>query len=250
MFSSKLVLTIAVLVILSVSTIQNSKRIYFVDNDTLVILKGKVKQMYSAPVDDINSTNPGQDYDIADFNEQGALTKITTGFHGTVFQTYYTTNYRVDGGKLETKGYSKPPIIGILSDTISKSKSVDIRKRFTLIYKYNQQNEVISYVVSPNKPAADSITYKYNTDGDLMEMDLYTYSKKLMDITKYTYNSNHLLVHLDEYHWNKLMQTGDFQYDSFDSENNWIKLTTHSWNGYDDNKRTIITERKITYYKH
>ncbi len=160
-------------------------------------MNGNVKQITEAPVDDINDNNPnaGQDYDIIDINKQGDVIKIVTGFHGSVFQTHYITKYNSNGKKLETKGYIKPADITIARCRSGiKSKQTDTGRKLILVYRYNKQSEIINYVVNPNKPGADSSTYKYNNKGELIELDYYANPKLLMDVTKYKYDNNNNLA--------------------------------------------------------
>jgi hypothetical protein len=226
MLSNKLILVMVALIVSLSTNVIKPNKVYFIDDDSLQILNGKVKQMTSAPVDDIYSTNPGQDYDIVDLNEKGDVTTNVHGFHGSVFKTYFITEYDPDGYKLETKGYIKlSDGLGFKSSFIKASS--DTTKKLTLIYRYNKQNEVINYVVSPNKPNADSSTYKYDNEGKLIELDHYTYSKFLMDVTRCKYDKNNNAAEIDVFHWKRLMTKTLYNYTKIDANNNWTEATIH-----------------------
>jgi hypothetical protein len=245
-----------VLLILSMLFLPNAleiherKKICFIsEGNSLEILNGNVKQVTYPP--SYEGPNPGQDYTIVDIDDMGDVSKITTGFHGSVFKTYYVTERGADGRKIETRGYTlQSDLVHQLPDSLLRSQQSDTAKTLLLVYRYNDKNEIINYVVSPGKRYADSSAYKYNDRGQLIELDHFTYSKLLMDVTKYKYDLNNNLIELNKFHWNRLMDKANIKYLTFDSNNNWIKLTSRAemfltspsevWKG------EII--RKITYY--
>ena len=126
---------------------------------------------------------------------------------------------------------------------------MDTSKRLIFIYKYNKQKEIVSYVVSPNKHNADSSTYKYNDEGNVIEIDHYTFNKSLMDVTRYRYDKNNNPTEISVFHWNRLMTKTTYKYDKIDSNNNWTDATIHfeGFLGFND-IRDYKWHRDITYY--
>ena len=106
----------------------------------------------------------------------------------------------------------------------------------------------MSYVVNPNKPDADSITYKYDKNGNVIELDHYTADKSLMDITLYKYDKNNDPVEINSFHWKRLMAKTLIKYDKIDSNNNWTDATIHSEGSYYQGRSNYKLHRKITYY--
>jgi len=247
MFLNKSIVVASVLFLSSCVNTKKPTRIYFISNDALEILNGNVKQITSTPADDIYSLNPGQDYDIDNLNKQGDINESINGFHGSVFKTYYVTEYDPNGHKLETKGYMKLSNgLGFKSDIIKPS--LDTSKKLILIYKYNKRNEIVSYVVRPNKHDADSTTYKYDNNGNIIELDHYTDDKSLMDVTLYKYNKNNDPVEIDLFHGKRFMSKILFKYDKIDSNNNWTDATIHSEGAFYEGRSDYKWHRKITYY--
>jgi len=251
--------TILILFIILVSCTSKSpsrKKNYLGNDGELYSLNGDVKQITTKPADDQPTPNPGQDYDIAYFNKQRDLYKTINGFHGMISQTHYITIHDKSRNKTATLGYFKlsdpdlnnPPILVPHLLTTLKKVRPKIDDQLLEIYRYNNHNQIISYVADPNKNA-DSSTYKYNENGQLIELDHYTYSKKLMDVTKFKYDDNDNLSESDQYHWTRLAIKTIYQYKKFDSHNNWILMTTHTTGIYDGSNGTNFSaKREIIYY--
>jgi len=231
-----------------------SKKKNYPDNDGgLYSLNGNVKQITIELAKGQYTPNPGQDYDIAFFNKRGDVYKMINGFHGMVSQTHYVTIYDKNRNKLETLGYFRPSDLHVMGNPrpplpIGKTSQSKVDIQLEEIYRYNNHNQAINYVVDPNK-TADSSTYQYNENGQLIELDHYTYSKKLMDVTKFKYDDNDNLIESNQYHWNRLMVKINYAYIKFDSNNNWTDEKVHfeGYLGFND-IRNYKMHREIIYY--
>lgn len=252
MLSNKILFIVTFLLAAFALRNQEHKKNYFINNDSLEILKGHVKQVITAPIDDEYSTNPGQDFDTVNFNKQGDVTKIIRGFHGSIFRDYYTTKYSADGKKLKTTGYIKPnDAISFLGNSPSSlmPKPTDTSWKDILTYKYDEHGYIIQYVLKGNKSYTDSTTYEYDSNGNVIEVDYYANPTLLMDVTKYNYDENNNLVEANKFHWKRLMTKSVFKYTSFDSNNNWIDEIVHfeGYLGFKD-VRNFKIHRTISYY--
>lgn len=250
MYFNKSILVLFILLNPALLKAQTQKKVsFFLNDENLVVLKGNVKQMATIPMDE-NSPNSGQDYHIVDVNEQGDLTTITTGFHGIVYKTYYVTTYSANGRKIETRVYTYPyDHDSFLQDTLLNIKNIDTGKRLMLTYSYNTKNELTGYVFNPGKKEIDSTIYVYNDEGNLIERDHYDDPKLLMDVTKYKYDSDNNLIELNQFFRGHLTLKEFYEYNTFDSKNNWLDATVHAETYYGaGSKQTYKIRRKITYY--
>lgn len=246
MLSNKFVLILAILVISCTFKKQQQRKIYFVDdNNSLEVLNGNVKEITEAPADDKYSLNAGQDYKIIDVNEKGDVTRILTGFHGSIFQTYYITNYDEYGTKLETKSY----IQSNYGNQSLKSGPIDIAKNLFSVYKYDKECKIVSYVFDLERPHSDSCVYKYNDKDQLIELDYYPSSRLSLEVTKYKYDVKNNLIESEELHENKRIVKTIYEYTAFDLNNNWIDMEIHSCIFLRDSLiNTYKIHRKINYY--
>ena len=251
MLSNKILFVAAFLLAPYALRNQERKKIYFINNDSIETLNGNVKQVITAPVDDENSTNPGQDFDTVNFNKQGDVIKIITGFHGSIFRDYYTSKYSPDVKKLETTGYIKPNDAVRLIEGLPYSipKPIDTSWKDILKYKYDEHGYITQYVLKGNKSHTDSTTYKYDSNGNVIEVDYYANPTLLMDVTKSNYDENANLIEADKFHWKRLMTKSTFKYTSFDPNNNWTDEIVHfeGYLGFKD-VREFKIHRKIIYY--
>jgi YD repeat-containing protein len=185
-------------------------------------------------------------YELIEFNNNGNKSSETEFWLDKKISVQWKILYDKQGKKIENNQYNSDGSLFIRIKYIyDKNGNIVQERRFddtgiemsSNVYKYDELGSLIE-----SNELDYSYKYKYDADGNIIQMKVENHNINLDEIYKYKYDKNQNVT--EEICFNnggKIISTINYRY-IFDKEKNWIKKIE-----YQNGKAKYVVERKIKY---